>query len=276
MSNVRVYGADHSPWVQAVMLGLHAKQIPHTRSTVPTPEGLLTWGIMMPQASFDGEPWDIESKDILHRMGYAEVSDEDMRDIKSTWRGVMHRVDVWPRFWGEFSIAGDPDPSFFMRLLKNFFRSFVTLYFFLLINFSNLVARRPEPESYGDQYLKWEERFAAMSGPFLGGDEPDAIDLLLFGMVQCHCSIPVPPLTALQADPRLVQTRKWIGEMQEHFSDYPSLYSSVYFEPHAAPPEKANGLDQLAFWLGAVFMLTFFWITVPLVAVLAYRNRKLR
>ena len=258
------------------MMGLHQRRLDYSRSTVPSPEAFISWGVMMPAASFDGEPWELESKDILHRLGYATVSDEDMGVIRRTWRGVLHRADFWTRFWGEFSLASDPSPSLPQRLINNFLRSFTIFYFFLLIRFAVFMRRGQELESYGDEYMEWEKRFASMKGAFLGGDAPDSIDLLLFGIIQCHCSIPVPPVTALQSDPRLVSTRCWIGEMQKHFADYPSLYSAVYFEPHSSPPESAGSFDQLTFWLGALFMVAFFWITVPLVAVLAYRNRKLR
>lgn len=276
MPAIKLYGNDHSPWVQAVMLGLHQKKLEYTRSTVPAPELLMSWGVMMPAASFDGEPWELESKNLLARIGFSPVSAEDMAEIRRTWQGVLHRADFWTRFWGEFSLASDPCPTQPMRLLNNFLRSFTVLYFFLLIRFAVLMGRRREPKSYGDQYRSWEARFAAMQGPFLGGDAPDSVDLLLFGIIQCHCSIPVAPVTALQTDPGLVHTRRWISQMQNCFSDYPSLYSGVYFEPHSTPPEPAGTIDQLAFWLGAIAILAFFWISIPLVVVLAYRNRKLR
>ena len=189
---------------------------------------------------------------------------------------MLHRTDDWARFWGEFCLAGEPEPNPLRRFVRNFFRSFTVLYFFLLIRTTVFVRRPREPENYGDQFIEWEQRFAQMQGPFLGGDEPDSLDLLLFGIIQCHCSVPVPPLYALQRDPRLVLTRAWIGEMQKYFSDYPSLYSGVYFAPHSSPPKPAAGLDQLAFWMGGILMVTFFWITVPLIVVQAYRNRTRR
>ncbi|MBO6657204.1 MAG: hypothetical protein JJ934_09935 [Pseudomonadales bacterium] len=276
MLDIKLYGVDHSPWVQAVMLGLHDKNIEYTRSTVAALEAFIKWGVMMPAASFDGEPWQLESKDILHRLGYDAVSDEDMKQVRLAWQGVLHRVDVWPRFWGEFSVASDPDQNPLARFLKNFFRSFATFYFFLLMNFARLMGQGVRPENFGDQYLDWEERFSKLSGPYLGGDEPNAVDLLLFGVIQCHSSIPVPPLTALQTDPRLIETRQWIGRMQSRFSDYSSLYSGVYFKPHSPAPRLGSGIDQLAFWLGAIFMVSLFWITVPLAAILAARNQRLR
>lgn len=276
MSDIRLYGNNHSPWVQAVMMGLHLKQLDYSRTATPPWEVFKSWGCMMPAASFDDASWELESKHILHRVGFSEVSDEDMVAVRRTWQGVLHRTDYWPRFWGEFSLASDPHPSRVQRFLNNFLRSFTILFFFLLIRTTVFVRRPPEPESYGDQFMEWEQRFAAMEGRFLAGDEPDSVDLLLFGIIQCHCSIPVPPLYALQSDPRLELTRRWIADMQKYFSDYTSLYSGVYFEPHSQPPEPAKPVDQLAFWLGSVLMIAFFWLTVPLVAVLAHRNRKRR
>jgi hypothetical protein len=276
MAEIRLYGNSHSPWVQAVMMGLHQKQLDYSRTSAPPLGVFVAWGCMMPAARFDGAPWVLESKRILQRLGFSEVSDEDMRAVRQAWQGVLHRTDFWTRFWGEFSLASDPNPSLPRRLVNNFLRSFTILYFFLLIRVTVLVRRPKEPESYGNQFIGWEERFATMKGPFLGGDEPDSVDLLLFGIIQCHCSIPVPPILSLQSDPRLALTRRWIGEMQKYFADYPFLYSGVYFEPHSASPAPATPLDQLAFWLGSVFMIAFFWLTLPLVAVLAYRNRILR
>ena len=66
---------------------------------------------MMPAASFDGAPWELESKTILHRLGFSEVSDEDMLAVRQAWQGVLHRTDFWTRFWGEFSLASDLNPS---------------------------------------------------------------------------------------------------------------------------------------------------------------------
>ena len=70
----------------------------------------------MPAASFDDGPWELESKDILHRLGYSEVSAEEMSAVRRAWQGVLHRADFWARFWGEFSLAGDPSPSLAQRL----------------------------------------------------------------------------------------------------------------------------------------------------------------
>ena len=35
MPNIQLYGNNHSPWVQAVMMGLHQKQMEYSRTATP-------------------------------------------------------------------------------------------------------------------------------------------------------------------------------------------------------------------------------------------------
>ena len=129
MTKFKLYGNDHSPWVQAIMLGLHEKGMEYTRSTFPPLDVFNKWGPMMPAASIDDGPWFLESKEILQRLGYSKVSEEDMLAVRRSWSGVMHRADYWPRFFGEFSLASDPNDSFVPRFVGNFLRALTILYF---------------------------------------------------------------------------------------------------------------------------------------------------
>lgn len=228
----------------------------------------------MPAASIDGGVWRLQSAEILQQVGYELVSPEDMRAIYGAWQGVRHRADRTLRFFHGFSLAGDSHPSLLLRLRNNFLRSFVTLYFYLLIRFMVRFGKQPEPRDYTDQFLHWEDKLAANSGAYLGGNTPDILDMMLFGIIQCHCSIPVPPLTVLQRDPKLTRMRSWIGTMQERFAHYDHLYSGVYFEPHLPAPIPATRLEQTAFWAGALSMLASFPITIPLILLLAIRVRR--
>ena len=276
IEEARVYGVNHSPWVQAVLLGLHNKRIPYSLSSLPPLDTFSKVGVLMPAASFDGGPWQLESADILGRMGYQEVSREEVAMVQRAWRGVAHRVDSVSLFWGGFARAGDQSSNPIVRIVRNFLRPFVTLYFFLLINFSRRfisseLLRAPDPDNFGDQFLELEEKLSN-EGPFLEGEAPGTLDFLLFGIVQCHCSIYVPPVAAMQGDDRLKSLRAWIGRMQMHFADYPYLYSGVYFAPHSPPPAWSSFFDRFVFFLGAVSIWTLAPITIPLVALLAYRN----
>lgn len=269
--HIDVYGLVHSPWVQAVVLGLYEKDLPHTLTTVPPLSLFLKSGIMMPAASIDHRRWQLHSHEILQQVGYGPVSPEEMRALYEAWKGVMHRVDRAPRFWSRFSFVRDPHPSLLRRLRNHILRSFAVLYFYLLINFAVRSGQQPDPENFTDQFQYWERKLADSAGGYLGGEDPGILDMLLFGIVQCHCSIPVPPIAALQEDPKLPRMRAWIAIMQERFAGYPHLYSGVYFEPHSPAPAHASFLEQGAFWFGSIGMLVAFPITIPLILFFAYR-----
>ena len=95
--------------------------------------------------------------------------------------------------------------------------------------------------------------------------------MLLFGIVQCHASIPVAALHALRYDARFDGLRRWIGHMQARFKDYPHLYSGAYFEPALPQPETANFAQRFIFYIGLLTLLALFPLTLALVFALMKR-----
>ena len=151
------------------------------------------------------------------------------------------------------------------RAIDNFGRSFIALYMFTLINFTKRVMKPQEPKNFGDQFLVWERILQASSRSFLDGEAPGIRDMMLFGVIQCHSSIPVPPLTALQRDERLNRVRKWIAHMHALFNDYPYLYSGKYFEPYSTEPGAADATQRILFYAGLPAMILAAPLTIPLV-----------
>ena len=45
----------------------------------------------MPAAALDGNSWEVESSKILKKIGFNEVSEEDIRAAQDAWKGVLHR-----------------------------------------------------------------------------------------------------------------------------------------------------------------------------------------
>ena len=266
--NVEVYGGNHSPWVQAVLLALHDKGIAHSLRQVPPIEAMKKTGVLMPAVSIDGGPWETESSQILVKLGMEPIAGKDLQAVQVAWRGVWHRTDNPLRFFAAFARAGDRSPSLLTRSMRNFLRSFIPLYMFTLINFVKLRMQPQEPDDFADQYLYWERALEASTGPFIDGQAPGIRDLLLFGVVQCHSSIPVPPLEPLRSDGRLRGLRQWLAHMHERFADYPHLYSGSYFEPAKPPPLPAGALQRGIFYLGVVAMLLLIPVTLPLVFLL--------
>ena len=93
---IDVYGADHSPWVQAVLLGLHNRQRAVRLYPVPTLPMLAREGVMMPAARMDGGPWQWESADILESLGYSAVTqDEYLPGRRSVdWKGIQSQISI--------------------------------------------------------------------------------------------------------------------------------------------------------------------------------------
>ncbi|MEM7077731.1 MAG: glutathione S-transferase N-terminal domain-containing protein [Pseudomonadota bacterium] len=266
--HVEVYGGKHSPWVHAVLLALHEQHIEYTLRSTPPLAVIKQWGVYMPAVSIDGGPWAIESADIVERLGFAALPERDKDALRGAWRGVHHRPANPLRFFAAFSRAGDRSDSLWRRARNNFLRSFIPFYMFTMITFFKWKMQPTDPEDYGAQFLYWEAAVGENPGPFLDGDTPGTRDFMLFGMIQCHSSIPVPPLVPLREDARLDGLRGWIRAMHTRFGDYPLLYSSTYFAPELPRPQTATLGQRLIFCAGLATMILSFPITLPLVFVL--------
>ena len=276
IEHVNVYGVLHSPWVQAVLLGLHEKNISHSVQPIPSLSSLVSSGLMMPAARINKGSWRLDSEEILKSIGYEGIDKVDKRIIFRTWDGVLHRVDNPFEFFHGFSLNKYDHPSILVRGLSSFLRPFITYYFFTLISFLIFTGKRRDPDSFADQFLPWERRLSQTGNLYFGGSSPNAVDLQLFGIVQCHCSIPYAPLIeTIQSDSALPHYRAWIGRMQEHFADYKHLYSGQHFEPEAPVAQQSSFLERVVYWLGALFMLLLLPITLLFVCALAFLpNRK--
>ena len=261
---VRVYGGDHSPWVQAVLLGLHLKKIPHDVVTFPPLSVFLRHGVLMPVVSIDGGPWHHDSAHILEELGFSGKVKGDDRMLAGALRGGTNRTDTAWRFWHRWSLVRERRGHARVRMLRSALRSFTVLYFYLTLELIGRKFGHPSEDDIRRSWQRWEERFAKDQHAFLGGDEPNLVDLQLFGGVQCHCSIPVPTIAVLQTDPSLPRVREWVTSMQRRFEDYPHMYSGVYFEPPLPVQAGAPLHEQITFWLGSVATILAFPVTVPL------------
>jgi glutathione S-transferase len=267
-----VYGGDHSPWVQAVLMGLSEKGIPWSLRSTPPIATFYKWGVLMPTLSLNGGPWQKESTAMLIALGFDALSDEDNAAIQGAWQGVVYRPQNPVRFLHSFAEAGDVSSSALTRSLRNMARGFIPFYMITLITIVRTLKKVTDPEDWGQQFLHWDEALACSDGPFIDGAAPGSRDLLLFGIVQCHSSIPVPPLEALRSDQRLGHLRAWIGRMQTRFATSGHLYSGQYFKPFIDPSAAASRLQQGLFYLGFTCVLLCLPITLPLVLFYVLRT----
>ena len=273
---IKVYGFTHSPWVQAVLLALHDQRIEYDLLLRPPYEVFKKWGVYMPAISIDDGPWEIESTEILVKLGYKPILVEEINAANSAWQGVLHRTDNPFNFFLAFSRGGQISKSFVNNVVNNFLLSFVAFYMFILINIGKVRLKQKEPKNFGDQFLYWENLIDSSDGPFIDGNKPDSKDMIMFGMVQCHSSIPVPALDALINDQRLNNIRKWINNMQDYFREYPYLYSAKFFDSGVSEAGSTNLFQIMIFFFGVLIMFLAFPITIPLALILMGRVEQSR
>ena len=146
----------------------------------------------------------------------------------------------------------------------------------MLINIGKWTLKQKEPENFGDQFMYWENVLDSSEGPFMDGMKPDSKDFVMFGIIQCHASIPVPALQSLLKDQRLINLRKWINTMQNYFKEYPYLYTARFFKSDIPEADSANLFQLVSFFSGLIVMVLAFPITTPLVLILMSRVEKNR
>jgi len=259
-THVRVYGGDHSPWVQSILLGLHEKGLPHTVVTVPPLALFLDSGILMPAAKFDDEPWLLDSAQILARLGFSPVEERDRSALRRAFgSGALERTASAWDFWHRWSYLRDGNPSLARRLWNHTWRAFAVFYFFTVITLARRSNSERTSEQLGADYSYWEARLSAGTD-FLSGDAPETVDLQLFGQIQMFASIPGRSLSVLCEDAELPRLRGWIERMQSRFSGYGHLYSGPYFEPRLPDPEPCPVAERPFYWLGCTLM----WLALPL------------
>ena len=274
--SVKVYGFTHSPWVQAVLLALCDKELEYELYVRPPYEVFKKWGVYMPAVSLDDGPWEIESTEILTKLGYKPILDDELKAANNAWQGVLHRTDNPFRFFLHFARGGQISRSLVNNTISNFLLSFVAFYMFMLINIGKWRLKQKEPENFGDQFMYWENVLDSSEGPFMDGMKPGSKDLVMFGIIQCHASIPVPALNSLLNDQRLINLRKWVNTMQNYFKEYPHLYTAKFFKSDIREANSANLFQIVSFFFGLIVMVLAFPITIPLVLILMSRVEKNR
>ena len=274
--SVKVYGFTHSPWVQAVLLALCDKELEYELYVRPPYEVFKKWGVYMPVVSLDDGPWEIESTEILTKLGYKPILDDELKAANNAWQGVLHRTDNPFRFFLHFARGGQISRSLVNNTISNFLLSLVAFYMFMLINIGKWRLKQKEPENFGDQFMYWENVLDSSEGPFMDGMKPGSKDLVMFGIIQCHASIPVPALKSLLNDQRLINLRKWVNTMQNYFKEYPHLYTAKFFKSDIPEANSANLFQIVSFFLGLIVMVLAFPITIPLVLILMTRVEKNR
>ena len=272
---IDLYGNDHSPWVQSVLLFLYDKNMIYNLRTIPTLSLFFKSGVMMPAMRVKSHEWKLDSADILVSLGCEPITDPEKKLIFRTWQGVQHRVDNPFNFFYAFSICKGFHNKKLFNLLNHAIRPFTSIYFFTLLNIIKIKIKKfTYNEKFLEQYIHWNDKLATQATSYFGGDSLNIVDYQLFGVIQCRCSIPYSPLIkTLQEEKDLDHLRKWISNMHNKFADYPHLYSANFFNPKQKIIRKASLLEQTIYWLGLMTFLLLLPFTLILILILLMRRK---
>ena len=255
-----VYGNDHSPWVQAVLLGLHERGVPATLLMLPPRKVFLRSGVLMPAARLGDGEWQLDSARILAGLGFEPPDAETAAELQRVFGlSALRRTDEPFGFWRRFSWVRDESASWLRRCWNQLRRPFSMFYFFALITLGRSQLGGWQPERFLDALSTFERRLEG-GGPFFGGDAPGTVDLQLFGLIQMCASMPGAPLEVVRSAPGLDALRAWISTMQARFEGYTHFYTATVFEPGQPEVVKSTPAERVAYWTGTILV----WLAWPL------------
>ena len=253
---VIIYGMDHSPWVQTVLMTCHIYGVPYRLMSRQLSlanyrrRGMVMPEVRFPDGSIVGDSFEI-IREVTTRYGIASVSSlvrtEDIPRLERLFfsyalrRGQSGRRMAFIRGWSK---APSTDGS----LSASSYRALMCSYFFALILAGRQQARRTgfDPD-HSETLLRllegWESRLG--DDPFLDGSEPGLTDLALMGHIQCMATgLTDDVLAEVKRFPMLCA---WAEEMSRRLETYPHNFARRLVEPDFEPPRATLG-ETATFW----------------------------
>jgi len=281
-AEIVVFGTDHSPWAQAVLMALSDRGLPWRLRPFP-----LSWntyqrfGLVMPVCRWPDGTITSDSFEIIaeieRRYDHEALceppeSKDQMRLEKLFLSYVMGRAQSGRRLRFIHAWARKVDRP--ASLYSSALRALLALYFWILIIFGGQRLKRMgyatfNPESFRAQCQSWQERLAERL--YLGGSAPNAADYALCGHLQCMASgLTDETLAIVQEHARLLD---WLERMHQRLQGYDRLYSVRLFgSTHQVPrASKAN----VAVFYATVACCLLAWPITALVIAHALSKRRI-
>ena len=278
--SVTVFGTDHSPWVQAVLLALSDRGVPYRLRPFPASlRAYLGGGLVMPTCQWPDGTITQDSFAIIaesaRRYGGPSPSSTDPEDqtrLEQLFvRYVLARAAPGRRLSFVHAWACKRDaPS---RADWTVLRALLSVYFLLLILVGGRrLQRAGRPRFDVDRFRRscqrWEQRLGP--APFLGGSEPGAVDFGLCGQVQCMASgLTDETLPILSEHPGLLS---WLERMHARQPPGARLHARRVFDRAAgvAPAPPA----QVALFYAAQALIGSMTLSDPQVRSESRRNER--
>eukprot|EP01084_Bolivina_argentea_P308212 532869_1 len=272
--NIYLYGADHSPWTQAVIMFLEYKQLKYTLNTTPDFKSIKhnkcnVSYFQMPVLHYNNQIISdsvkilkfINARHLKPAVYSYNITAEDQMNLN---RIFMHAITRTKSrlfdFIYKWSLIKD-NPTSYMSL---FFRPVIVVYFAMLItvashgkvqNMANVFKINTQIEDmnayypektfiYGLKYFENQKQYLYSSEKQL----PSLLDFLLLGQFQClHTGLSNECLPLV--DEYFPSSKQWLKLMHENVLP---KYDRFYTKCEVI---GTNVFERLIFWLGFVLGL---------------------
>ena len=274
---VCVYGSDHSPWVQTVLLALQHQGMPFDVIQFPiSVSSYLRLGMVMPVCKWPDGSIHYDSFDIMaeiaarHKISNTILTDREqaLQDqsrlerffisyvlLRGRWGNKLRFVHAWAK-------TAPTHPNGVFTLLSHFSRATMTMYFFSLIQggiWSQRLKKRPlYSQAFFCKELKyWSSRLGDRK--YFGGENPNYLDYAMLGQIQCIASGLTDGLFVLLQKQSILVS--WLERMHATIDNYPRMYSQRLFNEEISTL-RSSKLGFFVFYLSVFCHLVLLPITI--------------
>ena len=276
---VVIYGVEHSPWVQGVLLAMKHHHIDVQLTSYPLSlKWLWNQGPVFPALQLSNGTRYVDSftmYHLLHSEGYllgmTNTSEQDLRKEQLEMEKLFSQYALgrcssgkkWAFIHAWSAMREEP---YSMRGV--FFRAFLSLYFWILIHLGRLfVSQKTGRDPYDVAAIEkrieqWERRLDKQNWLTGNGQEIGYLDFAFFGHVQCMSSGLTDELLPLIRKQR--NLTDWLHRIQHRYSDYSPMYVTRIDVQNIEIAQSPKG-ERILFWSAFAFWIACFPLTVLLI-----------
>ena len=281
--NVRLYGVEHSPWVQGIRLALTHHRIPHQLTSVPVSlSHFWRYGPVFPVLRLRDQSIHIDSFRMYmllekhgYDMGMHSMSEHErfliqleMEKLFSIYAlGRCGKGKKWAFIKGWSKMREDHN-----RTSGIVFRALIANYFWVLIIMGIQVVKIKKRVPYNMKAIEkklavWNQKLEGKV--WLTGEKVGFVDFALFGHLQCMSSGLTDELfPVLQRQSHLLS---WMERMISIQEGYTPMYVRRITDPSATVAISGRK-EQLIFWMAWLGWILLLPITLVFI-ICCLRNR---
>ena len=268
MKDIKIFGVQHSPWVQGVRVAFFLHGIENTLTAVPPSfSWVYRYGFVMPVVQIDSKIRYIDSfkiYEMLEKEGYdlgMEKIDRKDRlsfqvELESLFL-VMHAKGQSRENFGVFSSLStmQNEKNIFW---PNFSRTFLAIYFFLLIRIGIFLSKNKHDtinscKTFDKKLDFWDLRLSRQN--WVSGESCGFLDCALYGQLQTIASgLTDDCISVLKTKKHILQ---WLECFSKKLQGYEPRYTDrILFDAPEKP--QSFGIDAILFWsYFTLFILIF-------------------